>query len=783
MAPEQLHDAGYAKKCLPFAGEVYMGHLRYSTTGKSGISYVHPFLRRNNWRAKNLALCGNFNMTNVDEIFARITADGQHPRKYADTYIMLEQVGHRLDREVERLYVECEKEGLKGMNITHAIEDRIDLGNVLKTSSKEWDGGYVICGMTGSGESFAVRDPWGIRPAFWYMDDEIMVLASERPVIQTALNVPAGSINELQPGQAILMSKTGKMRLAQINRAKEKKACSFERAFRVITEIFGTVQNHFKDLAPEQLHDAGYAKKCLPFAGEVYMGHLRYSTTGKSGISYVHPFLRRNNWRAKNLALCGNFNMTNVDEIFARITADGQHPRKYADTYIMLEQVGHRLDREVERLYVECEKEGLKGMDITHAIEDRIDLGNVLKTSSKEWDGGYVICGMTGSGESFAVRDPWGIRPAFWYMDDEIMVLASERPVIQTALNVSAGSINELQPGQAILISKTGKMRLAQINRAKEKKACSFERIYFSRGSDMDIYKERKQLGEKLVNPILKAVDYDVEHTVFSFIPNTAEVAFYGLLEGFDNYLNELKVKKIEALGHHPNHEELEKILSWRIRSEKVAIKDIKLRTFIAEGNSRNDLAAHVYDITYGSLIPHVDNLVIIDDSIVRGTTLKQSIIGILDRLHPKKIVIVSSSPQVRYPDYYGIDMASMDQFIAFKAAIDLLKERDMKDVIARAYNKSKDQVGLPKEQMVNYVKEIYAPFTNEEIAAKMVELLTPKGTQAKVEIVYQTLEGLHEACPNHTGDWYFSGDYPTPGGVKLVNQAFIDYIEKVYQF
>ena len=512
-----------------------------------------------------------------------------------------------------------------------------------------------------------------------------------------------------------------------------------------ITEIFGTVQNHFKDLAPEQLHDAGYAKKCLPFAGEVYMGHLRYSTTGKSGISYVHPFLRRNNWRAKNLALCGNFNMTNVDEIFARITADGQHPRKYADTYIMLEQVGHRLDREVERR--------------------------------------YVICGMTGSGESFAVRDPWGIRPAFWYMDDEIMVLASERPVIQTALNVSAGSINELQPGQAILISKTGKMRLAQINRAKEKKACSFERIYFSRGSDMDIYKERKQLGEKLVNPILKAVDYDVEHTVFSFIPNTAEVAFYGLLEGFDNYLNELKVKKIEALGHHPNHEELEKILSWRIRSEKVAIKDIKLRTFIAEGNSRNDLAAHVYDITYGSLVPHVDNLVIIDDSIVRGTTLRQSIIGILDRLHPKKIVIVSSSPQVRYPDYYGIDMASMDQFIAFKAAIDLLKERDMKDVIARAYNKSKDQVGLPKEQMVNYVKEIYAPFTNEEIAAKMVELLTPKGTQAKVEIVYQTLEGLHEACPNHTGDWYFSGDYPTPGGVKLVNQAFIDYIEKVYQF
>ena len=548
-----------------------------------------------------------------------------------------------------------------------------------------------------------------------------------------------------------------------------------------ITEIFGTVQNHFKDLAPEQLHDAGYAKKCLPFAGEVYMGHLRYSTTGKSGISYVHPFLRRNNWRAKNLALCGNFNMTNVDEIFARITADGQHPRKYADTYIMLEQVGHRLDREVERLYVECEKEGLKGMDITHAIEDRIDLGNVLKTSSKEWDGGYVICGMTGSGESFAVRDPWGIRPAFWYMDDEIMVLASERPVIQTALNVSAGSINELQPGQAILISKTGKMRLAQINRAKEKKACSFERIYFSRGSDMDIYKERKQLGEKLVNPILKAVDYDVEHTVFSFIPNTAEVAFYGLLEGFDNYLNELKVKKIEALGHHPNHEELEKILSWRIRSEKVAIKDIKLRTFIAEGNSRNDLAAHVYDITYGSLVPHVDNLVIIDDSIVRGTTLRQSIIGILDRLHPKKIVIVSSSPQVRYPDYYGIDMSRMNEFIAFKAAVALLRDRRMEYVILDAYQKAKRQQTAADGPLVNYVKEIYAPFTDEEISVKMVELLTPAGTQAKVEIVYQTLEGLHASCPEHPGDWYFSGDYPTPGGTRLVNEAFIHYMEEEY--
>ena len=550
-----------------------------------------------------------------------------------------------------------------------------------------------------------------------------------------------------------------------------------------ITEIFSTVQSHFKDLTPEQLADASYAEKCLPFAGEVYMGHLRYSTTGKSGLTYVHPFLRRNNWRAKNLALCGNFNLTNVDEIFARITAMGQHPRKYADTYIMLEQVGHRLDREVERLFNMAEAEGLTGMDITHYIEEHIDLANVLRTSSKDWDGGYVMCGLTGSGESFAVRDPWGIRTAFWYQDEEIAVLASERPVIQTVLNVPADSIHELQPGQAIFISKAGRLRAVQINKQRGLKPCSFERIYFSRGSDMDIYRERKLLGEKLVPSILKAVNYDIDHTVFSFIPNTAEVAFYGMLQGLDEYLNEEKVKQIAALGHNPSHDELERILSRRIRSEKVAIKDIKLRTFIAEGNTRNDLAAHVYDITYGSLEAGVDNLVIIDDSIVRGTTLRQSIIGILDRLNPKKIVIVSSSPQVRYPDYYGIDMSRMSEFIAFRAAIELLRDRDMKDVIAAVYRKSKDQADLPKEQMVNYVKNIYAPFTDDEISAKMVELLKPENVRAKVQIVYQPLEGLHEACPNHPGDWYFSGDYPTPGGVKLLNKAFIDYIEQVYQF
>lgn len=551
-----------------------------------------------------------------------------------------------------------------------------------------------------------------------------------------------------------------------------------------ITEIFASVQSHFKDLTPEQLHDADYAQRYLPFAGETYMGHLRYSTTGKSGLSYVHPFLRRNNWRAKNLLLCGNFNLTNVDEIFARLTADGQHPRIYSDTYIMLEQVGHRLDREVERLYQQYKAEGRTGLDLTHAIEDHIDLTNVIRTSSKEWDGGYVICGLTGSGESFALRDPWGIRPAFWYKDDEIIVLASERPVIQTALNVPLEEVHELRPGQAVLVNKRGEMRVEQINQPKEEKQCTFERIYFSRGSDKDIYNERKELGRRLVDPILKAVNHDVEHTVFSYIPNTAEVAFYGMLDGFDTYLNHLKIKEIEALGHRPTRSELDRILSMRIRSEKVAIKDIKLRTFIAEGNSRNDLAAHVYDITYGSLVPYQDNLVIIDDSIVRGTTLKQSIIKILDRLHPKKIVIVSSSPQVRYPDYYGIDMAKMSEFIAFRAAMELLEDRGMRDVIERAYKKSKVQEHLPKEKMVNYVKEIYEPFTDEEISNKMVEMLTKgEGIHAKVEIVYQTLEGLHAACPDHTGDWYFSGDYPTPGGVRQLNQAFINYIEKVYQF
>ncbi len=548
-----------------------------------------------------------------------------------------------------------------------------------------------------------------------------------------------------------------------------------------ITEIFSTVQSGFRELTAEQLGDALYAKRQLPFACEIYMGHLRYSTTGKSGLSFVHPFLRRNNWRAKNLALCGNFNMTNVDDVFADITAKGQHPRIYSDTYILLEQVGHRLDRESERLYKEAVEAGLEGMDVTHYIEQHIDVANVLRTSSPAWDGGYVLCGLTGSGEMFSMRDPWGIRPAFWYHDDEVLVVASERPVIQTAFDLEAGQIHELQPGQALCVRKNGEMRLEQILEPKEVKPCSFERIYFSRGSDCDIYRERKALGMQLKDPILKAIGGDLSHTVFSFIPNTAEVAFYGMLDGFKAHLNRSKIAQIEALGHCPTHEELENILNQYIRSEKVAIKDIKLRTFITEGNSRNDLAAHVYDITYGSVTPNEDNLVIIDDSIVRGTTLKESIIRILDRLHPRKIVLVSSSPQVRYPDYYGIDMANMNEFIAFKAAVELLKDTGRGQLVTDVYDKCKAQAGLPKEEMVNYVKEIYAPFTDEDISRKMVDMLRPKGVTTPIEIVYQTLEGLHKACPRHKGDWYFSGDYPTPGGVRLLNKAFISYYENEY--
>lgn len=550
-----------------------------------------------------------------------------------------------------------------------------------------------------------------------------------------------------------------------------------------ITEIFQNVQKQFLAYSPEQLSDISYVKENLPFVGDIYMGHLRYSTTGKSGLSYVHPFMRRNNWKAKNLCLCGNFNLTNVDEIFENIVEKGQHPRIYSDTYIMLELMGHRLDRESERVYNIALDRKLQGVDITQFIEKNIDMRNVLRTSTPLFDGGYVICGFTGSGEMFSMRDPWGIRPAFWYRDEEVVVVASERPVIQTTFGLEAEQIQELAPGQALTVRNTGEVSLTQIIHPREKKACSFERIYFSRGSDCDIYKERKALGEQLTERIDMAVDGDLAHTVFSFIPNTAEVAFYGMLDGFKKKLNRQKVEELYNLtqDHQPTKEEIQEVLRPYIRSEKVALKDIKLRTFITEGNSRNELAAHVYDITYGSLVPYVDNLVVIDDSIVRGTTLKESILRILDRLHPRKIVLVSSSPQVRYPDYYGIDMARMEEFIAFRAAIELLKDNHNSQIITDVYEKCKAQEHTPAEEMQNYVKDIYAPFTDEDISTKMVEMLRPTDVTTPIEIVYQTVDGLHKACPSHSGDWYFSGDYPTPGGVKLLNKAFINYYENIF--
>lgn len=545
-----------------------------------------------------------------------------------------------------------------------------------------------------------------------------------------------------------------------------------------IQDIFGNVHKELVNFTSEQLHDADFSARCVPFAGEIYMGHLRYSTTGKSGLSYVHPFLRRSNWRAKNLCICANFNMTNVMEIFNEIAVKGQHPRMVSDTYILLEQLGHRLDRESERCYEEAKSLGLENTDITHYIEDHINLCNVLRQSAPVWDGGYVLCGVTGSGEMFSMRDPWGIRPAFYYKDDEVLVVASERPVIQTTLDVEAEEVHELLPGQGIFMNKDGEMRTEQVLEAKKYAACSFERVYFSRGSDKDIYRERKELGRTLVEPILNAVNNELDNTVLGYIPNTAEAAYYGMLQGFNEYLNQQKVEEIEKLNGNITHEKLEAILSRRIRSEKLAWKDIKMRTFIAEGNSRNDLAAHVYDITYGSVRPGVDNLVVIDDSIVRGTTLRESIIRIMDRLHPRRIVVVSSSPQVRYPDYYGIDMAKMEEFIAFRAAIALHKERGSESILEDVYKLCKAQENLPKEEVVNYVRQIYKPFTAEEISQKMAEMLRPEGVTTEIHIVYQSLDGLHKACSHSPGDWYFSGHYPTPGGNKRVTEAFIHYYE-----
>jgi amidophosphoribosyltransferase len=502
-----------------------------------------------------------------------------------------------------------------------------------------------------------------------------------------------------------------------------------------ITEIFKRVQT-----LPRTEGLEGWT------SSQLLMGHLRYSTTGKSGLQYVHPFLRRNNWRAKNLCLCGNFNMTNIDEVFRFLTAQGQSPRIYGDSYITLELMGHRLDREVERLFVEAREKGLEGTDITDYIDNNVEMANVLRKTMEHYDGGYVMSGLTGSGEMFVVRDPWGIRPAFYYRDDEIVAIASERPVLQTTFDLNVDDISELKPGEALIVRKSGESRLEQIMPTQKLAACSFERIYFSRGSDSDIYQERKRLGEQLTPAILKAIDGDVDNTVFSYIPNTAEVAYYGMTDGFRQQ-------------------------GYNVRTEKVVWKDIKMRTFIADNSERNDLAAHVYDISYGSLRPYEDNLVIIDDSIVRGTTLRESIFKILDRLHPKKIVMVSSSPQIRYPDYYGIDMARLEEFCAFRATMALIEERGLWQLVNDVYLKCK----CGGE---NHVRALYEPFTVEEINEKIVEMLRPKGMQAPVELVFQSIEGLHHACPNHPGDWYFTGHYPTPGGTRLCNQAFVNYID-----
>lgn len=545
-----------------------------------------------------------------------------------------------------------------------------------------------------------------------------------------------------------------------------------------ISQVFADAENSMSGHPVAMRNDANYAYKNFSFAGDLYMGHLRYCATGKTGLQYVHPYLRRNNWRAKNLALCGNFHITNVEDVFKELVSHGQHPRVYADTYILLELMGHRLDREVERVFKECENEGLTGMNITKSIEERIDIANVLKTSAPLLDGGYVLCGVTGSGEMFAMRDPWGVRTAYWYADDEIFVMASERAAIQTAMNLKAEQVIEMRPGEALIINKNGDLRTEQIIPQLAFLPCSFERIYFSRGNDCDIYKERKMLGAKLMDKILKAVDYDLDNTVFSFIPNTAEMAFYGMVEAMEDYLNKWKLQKLMD-NKELTAEEVAGILTKRIRQEKVANKDIKMRTFITTGDKRNDLAGHVYDITYNTINPGIDNLVVIDDSIVRGTTLRESILSILDRLEPKKIVVVSSSPQIRYPDYYGIDMENFDHFVAFYAALDLLQERGMMNVVNETYMACVEELKKPLSEMKNCTKAIYKPFTADEISNKIAEILRPAHLNAEVEIVFQSLTGLHEACPNHLGDWYFSGDYPTPGGNMLVNRAFVEHYEK----
>ena len=546
-----------------------------------------------------------------------------------------------------------------------------------------------------------------------------------------------------------------------------------------IQDVFKQVNRRFVDLevkAAEKLNDTKWLKENLPFTGELFLGHLRYGTFGGNTIEQCHPFLRQNNWKTRNLVLAGNFNMTNVEELFQQLVDLGQHPKEMADAVTILEKIGHFLDEANDEIYYKHKDKSSK-KEITTIIENELDIQDILTQSAKYWDGGYLMCGLFGHGDAFALRDPNAIRPGYYYKDDEVVVVASERPVIQTSFNVKADQIQEIKRGHALIIKKDGSVQEKMVREPLERKACSFERIYFSRGNDASIYNERLSLGKRVFSKVLKAINNDVKNTVFSYIPNTAEVSYFGLLKGCHEYLNEVKTKKIQALGENPCHDAIAEIMKISPRAEKIAIKDAKLRTFITSDDSRDDLVAHVYDITYGTVKP-TDNLVMIDDSIVRGTTLKQSIIRILDRLEPKKIIIVSSAPQIRYPDCYGIDMSKMGDFIAFNAAVELLKETNQEHILTDAYKKSKAEENLPKEEMKNHVQAIYKPFSADEISNKISQLLTPVDTKSEIEIIYQSIEDLHASCSNHLGDWYFTGDYPTPGGVKVVNKAFINYME-----
>lgn len=574
----------------------------------------------------------------------------------------------------------------------------------------------------------------------------------------------AGIVNvkmELEPGQEY------------INRHRSIEQNPIKHIFDKVAKGIKKAEKNKPDEA-----DVRWIYENVPFSGEVYLGHLRYGTFGRNSIEFVHPVMRQNNWKSRTLVLAGNFNLTNTDELFRKLIALGQHPKAYTDTVTVLEKVGHFLDEENQLHFRQYKNEGYSNREISPLIEKNLDVQKVLENSSKDWDGGYAIAGMFGHGDAFVMRDPWGIRPAFYYYDDEIVVVASERPVIQTVMNVKASNVTEIKPGEALIIKKDGSVSNKMIRVPHTRRSCSFERIYFSRGSDKDIYQERKMLGNLLSPAILKSINYDIENTVFSFIPNTSETAFYGLVQGVRQYCVDWKIKELKERNGSITNEEMAAVISVEPRVEKLAIKDVKLRTFIADDASRDDLVAHVYDVTYGIIRENTDTLVIIDDSIVRGTTLKKSILKILDRLNPKKIIVVSSAPQIRYPDCYGIDMAVLEKFIAFNAAIELLKDTHQEHVIEDVYRKCKEQQNLPKEEIVNYVKEIYKPFKAEEVSAKIAELLKPDDCKAEVEIIYQTIENLHVACPNDTGDWYFTGNYPTPGGNKVVNTSFINYME-----